>query len=447
MALLHSPRTAGSTPVPTADGATILTVYLLALLAIPAVLVVPALGTAGSPATIMAIGTFVYWIWNHMQRPERLPMSFQPLRAAVLLWLLVVLAAYVHDMIRPVPVDELTPADSGLLKAIGLSGIVLVATEGISSLERVRALARRLVLGVGCVAVLGLVQFVTKQLLVDRISIPGLSARGAEFGGNPRDGFVRVSGTSTHPIEFGVILTMVLPVLIVHAMYAERRRRLYQCLVAAVGVCILLVVGRSAILCGGVALVVLAMRWTWRARAVGLGCLMAVLVVVYVLVPGMLGVITHLFTGASEDPSVASRTGSYDVAWQFITRSPWLGRGFGTFTPDYWILDNAYLLVTIETGIVGLLALAVVIATGCASARRARRILHTDFDRELAHGVMAGILAGGAGIAFFDLFSFPQSAGCFFLLIGLAGALRRLAAQRAPAGHGAADLAAWRRRR
>ena len=414
-------------PAKTADGVTVLTVYLVALLAIPAVLVVPALGTAGSPATVLAMGAFLYWLWYHIQRNEALAGSVTRVRSAVLLWLFVVVAAYLHAMLRPIPTNELTPADSGVLKAIGLSGVVLVATEGIESLERVRVLARRIAVGVGCVAILGLIQFLSHQLIVDRISVPGLSARGAEFGGNPRGGFTRVSGTSTHPIEFGLIMTMVMPVLIVFALYAVRRRWIYRCLLAAVSLTVFLVVGRSAVVCAGVAMLVLASRWTWRMRLIGLGFVAMALVAVFLIVPGLLGTLTHLFVGASSDASVASRTGSYDVAWQFITRSPWLGRGFGTFTPQYWILDNAYLLATIETGVIGLAALIGLIATACLSARGARGRLEVDFDRELAHGVFAGIMAGAAGIAFFDLFSFPQSAGCLFLLLGMAGALRRLA--------------------
>ena len=34
--------------------------------------------------------------------------------------------------------------------------------------------------------------------------------------------------------------------------------------------------------------------------------------------------------------------------------------------------------------------------------------------------------AGACGLAFFDAFAFPQTAGCFFLFIGLAGAMRRI---------------------
>jgi O-antigen ligase len=149
--------------------------------------------------------------------------------------------------------------------------------------------------------------------------------------------------------------------------------------------------------------------------------------VVYLTVPGVLGTITRLFTGVNGDASVQSRTGSYDIAGQFIERSPILGRGFGTFLPKYWILDNGYLGLIIEGGFVGLLGLLAVIVAGVWASRMAVRRLSDPFEQDLARALCAGISAGAAGLAFFDTFGFPQSAGVFFMVIGLAGAMWRLA--------------------
>lgn len=408
------------------DAATILTVYVVVLLSIRSVLVVPALGTAGAPATIVAIGAFLWWVWYHVQRAYRIDLGFQPLRIAVLGLLLAVMASYVLAMSGPMPGNELTPADSGLLRMIGLAGVAMIAAEGISSLDRLHAVARRLVTGIGLVAMLGLAQFVTRQPLVDRISIPGLSARGIEIGLYERSGMPRLSGTSTHPIEYGVILSMVLPLVIVYALHAPTRRWFYRVLLLCVAIAIFMVLSRSAILCTGIAILVLALRWSWRMRLVGLSCVAAVSVLVYLTVPGMLGVLTGLFVGAGDDASVASRTGSYGVAFQFIARDPWLGRGPGTFLPQYWILDNQYLGHTIETGLIGMAALLAVIVVAAFTARSARNAATTDFDRELAQGLLAGVLAGATAMAFYDLFAFPQSSGCFILMVGLAGALHRL---------------------
>lgn len=414
------------------DGTAILTVYLVVLLSIPAVLVVPALGTAGSPATILSLGGLVAWLLHHARRTVPVDLAGQPVRRATFVFVLAMLLVYVHAMSRPIPGNELTPADSGLLRVLGWSALMLIAIDGIDTVERVRTLARRLSIAVGLLALLGLVQLVTKQLWIDMISIPGLSSRGAEMALTQRSGRVRISGTATHPIEFGVILTTTMPLLAVHALHAPRRRWLYRCLLAAVAMVVFMVISRSAIICASVGLIVMAIRWGWRERGIAVAFLLSTLTVVYLVMPGMLGLLTALFTGAGNDSSVASRTGSYDVSFQLISRSPLLGRGFGTFTPKYWILDNAYLLDLIDTGIVGLGALVLLIVVGAASARRARITASSDFDRDLAHAVLAGLLSVAIGMAFFDMLSFPQAAGVFFVMLGMAGALRRLSVPKAP---------------
>jgi O-antigen ligase len=115
------------------------------------------------------------------------------------------------------------------------------------------------------------------------------------------------------------------------------------------------------------------------------------------------------------------------VAWQFIERRPLLGRGFGTFLPEYWILDNQYLLTLVEMGFVGLVAVLVLIGTALYCVGRACRLLPQGSDHDLAVALMASNIARAARLALFDKLSYPHSTGVFFLLLGLAGAYWRLA--------------------
>jgi polysaccharide biosynthesis protein PslJ len=408
------------------DAATVLSIYVVLLLAIPSPMVVGPLGTAGPPSAILAVGAFFLWAWYHIQRSNRWVFGHQPVRAAALGWLLIMLIVYAHAMSLPLPADEISPADSGMLKLIGLSGVVLVANDGIRNLDRHRTVLRRLVIGVGLVAVLGLVQYATKQLFVDRIHIPGLTPGTAAWSLAERSGLTRPSGTSTHPIEYGVLLTMVLPLAITFAMKSPTRRWLYRAILGAIAFAVFLSISRSAMLCAGVALLVLAVSWTRVARFVALLISFAVAGVVYLTVPGVLGTITRLFTGASNDASVISRTDSYELAGHFISKSPLLGRGFGTFLPKYWILDNGYLGLLVEAGVLGVSGLLILIVVAAAAALKAKRKTIDDFDGELAQALLASVAAGACSLAFFDTFAFPQSAGCFFLIVGMAGALRRL---------------------
>lgn len=418
---------------------TVLTVYLCLLLAIPSPMVVGPLGSAGAPSSLMAVAGFGWWVWNQVHRSSDTTAGFQPVRAAALGWLLIMLSVYAHAMARPMSGDEISPADSGLLKLVGLVGVVLVANDGLTSLAGLRAVVRRFVIGVGLLALLGLLQYGTQQLYVDRLSIPGLTSGTSGWELASRSGLSRPSGTSTHPIEYGVVLTTALPLAIVYAMKSPTRRWFYRLLLAAISMAIFLAISRSALLCAAVGLLLLSMSWTARARVRALGLVAVLVVVVYVTVPGVMGTLLKLFTGASDDPSISSRTGSYDLAFTFVERSPWLGRGFGTFLPKYWILDNGWLGLLIEGGVVGAVGLVVLVLVAMTAARRAYRTAPADLDAALGQALLASVGAAACALAFFDSFGFPQSAGCFFLVMGLAGAARRLALAEPRRGDLAAD--------
>jgi O-antigen ligase len=409
------------------DAASVLTVYLCLLLAIPSVMVVAPLGSAGSPSTILAVGVFLLWLWFRVHQSTASGSSRQAVSVVALGWLLIMVVVYAHAMSSPIPFDEISPADFGMLKLVGFIGVLLVASDGLPDMARYRKFVGRLVVGVAIIAVLGMLQFVTRQVFVDRIQIPGLTLVATTEGLIDRGGLPRPSGTSTHPIEYGVVLAMVFPLVIVHALWAPAHRWLYRGLMCIVALDIFLSSSRSALVCAVVGCLVLAAAWPVALRLKALIAAAVVSVVVYLGVPGSLGATTRLFTGAGDDPSIRSRTGSYDLVAEFFSHSPILGRGFGTFLPKYWILDNGYLGLLLDAGLLGLLGLIVLIVVAAATARSARRVFVEDFDRQLAQGVVAAVLSGAAGLAFFDTFGFPQSAGCFFLLLGMAGALGRLA--------------------
>lgn len=413
-----------------ADATTLLTFYLVLLWAIPSAMIVPALGSAGGPASLVGVGCFFWWAWCRVQQADPSGLGVQPVRVAMLTWMLIMLVVYAHAMAGPIPGDEISVADNGILRMLAMGGVLLLANDGITTYDRFQTFVRRLALAAGAVAVLGLVQYGTHQLWVDRLSIPGLvlTSFGTEVGG--RGGFVRPSGTSASPIEYGVVLAIALPVVIALCAKSQRNHLVYRLLLLPMIISIYFSVSRSAYLCALIGVAVLAMSWNGRQRIAAFFVLIAATAGMYVSVPGLLGTIVGLFSNASEDPSVASRTASYDIAGVFVANSPIVGRGFGTFLPRYWILDNGYLGLLIEGGVVGLVGLLAVFVSGVLAARQARRWSTNDGDRQLATALMASIVAGATGMAFFDTFSFPQSAGGVFLALGLAGAMRSIMEQR-----------------
>jgi O-antigen ligase len=98
----------------------------------------------------------------------------------------------------------------------------------------------------------------------------------------------------------------------------------------------------------------------------------------------------------------------------------------GTFLPKYRIFDNQYLGLLVTGGIIGTAAFIAlgVVAIVCLLRLRARTT-HTA-TRDLSVSLVAAIAVGFACLVMFDAFAFPMTMGCLFLLLGVAGCLRRL---------------------
>ena len=409
-----------------ADATTALTGYLLLLLWLPSQLIFAPLGAAGTPAQVLGM-VFLSWRcadWLSRSQAVRVPMT--GVLASLLLLAAAQLVSYVVAGTRPLSGVELRSADRAMLTLCALVGVVLVA-ESIRSVDRLEVLLRRFVGLAAVVALLGIVQFVTDQPWVDRITVPGLVLNSDLAGVLGRVGFARPAGTAVHPIEFGVVLTMTLPSAL-HYAYRDGDRPRWRRWAppALIALAVPLSISRSAVLSALVGMLVLLPTWPRHRRRQAYALMVLLAGVVYVTIPGLLGAIRELFLGIQNDDSARSRTDSYDLVWEFVKRDPVAGRGPGTFLPSYRILDNQYLGTIIETGVLGLAALLALLTVGVLTGRRVRRESSDPSLRDLAQSLAAGVAAGGVTFATFDGLTFPMSAGVLFVLLGCLGALRRL---------------------
>jgi O-antigen ligase len=327
---------------------------------------------------------------------------------------------------------------------------VLLTADGFTGIRSFEATLRILAYAGGGVAVLGVLQFVTGQALIDFIQVPGLTPHTALLSVNDRSGYNRVAGTASHPIEYGVVLAMLLP-LALHFAFADKHRvwlvRWFP--VIAIGFAIPISVSRSAVVAAIAALLVLIPTWPASRRRWSYLAIIGAIGVIYVTVPGLLGTMTRLFTGIGSDSSAASRTDSYEIAWDFIVRSPVFGRGLLTFLPEYRILDNQYLGLLIEVGVLGTLAFIALVVTAIVVATRVRRASSVSNVRSAATSLTALLVAGVCGFATFDAFSFPQVSDLLFLAVGLVGALSNIARRQSHAATAADGKPTtwWSRRR
>lgn len=408
------------------DAVAWLTLYIALLLFIPSRLVVGPLGSAGAPSMLFGLASLLLWGFLFLTAVRRVDLGAQPIRIALGFLLFCVGVSYVLAMSRPMSPDEVSPADVALLALASWTGTLLLTHDGVHDRSRLDSIIWRLAVCGGLIATLGVVQLLTRQLWVDQLMIPGLSSA-PPYGLTTRGGYPRPAGTSIHPIEYGVVLTMMLP-LVLHVAFEHTHRRLLVRWLPAAAVCTIipLTSSRSAYLGAFIAIVICMIGWSRdrRIRVLLLG--LAGLLAAFVVAPRFVDSIIGLFTGADEDPSIASRTDSFSLAFEFVAQNPLFGRGLGTFLPKYRIFDNQYLLLLVTIGFVGTLAFVAVGVTAMVMLLRLRRRVLDVGTRDLAMALAASICAGFACLFMFDAFAFPMAMGTLFLVLGLAGALRRI---------------------
>ncbi|MDP9980807.1 O-antigen ligase [Pseudarthrobacter oxydans] len=407
------------------DAVNVLIIYFLILLVVPSNRAIEALGGAGAPAALFALVFLPWWGWYHLQRTARMPADrIQPVRIAMFILLGCIMASYAAGALRAMTPTESNALNLGLVRTAAFASVLLLASDGIPTRERlIRFLHWCCLLG-GMYAALGILQFFTGQSFVANLTIPGLSV--SDFGAlQERGGFNRPSATARNPLECAFVLSMLFPVAISLALHDRGRHVFLRWFpVAAMAITLMLSVSRSAIIGLFVAVAVLFPFWSPQVRRRAGIAALSLLVMVGAVIPGMMGTLLGLFGG--EDASLKSRTDSYDVVWIFWQMNPVFGRGLGTFLPEYRILDNQFLVSLLDTGAVGLAAFIAVPVTAFVVALIARKRYSDQLFVHLGPGLAAGVAAGTSLTGFFDALSFPQAAGCLFLLTGVCGAYWRL---------------------
>ena len=370
----------------------------------------------------------VWWFTALVLPDSGLARGFEPIRAALLPFMLAVMTSYVLAFTHFLEGDEVRAADRAMITFAAIAGVALLAAEGIESWERLNTLLRRFTVLGTCLAGVGWVQFFTGFDVATLYHVPGLRPNSATFGMLPeRSDFRRVAATATHPIEFGVLLACVLPFALHYASIAEdprvRRRRWWA--VVFVAGAIAMSVSRSGILGIIVGGIVMLSGWSPRRRANVLAAGAVFLVAVRLAIPGLVGTLRNMFTHLSGDTSYQARQERYPFAFKLVHQHWLFGRGPGTLLPKYnpkvFPLDNQLLASAIEIGVIGLVTMILMMVIGFCTARGARRRLTDPVQRDFANAVAAGILICLLSFYTFDALAYPMITGTLALLLGERG--------------------------
>jgi polysaccharide biosynthesis protein PslJ len=410
------------------DAVTALTAFLFLSYCIPSPLIVGALGGAGTPGNLIGVVFLIWWAAAKMASGLGVDRGRQPVRVALLCFSVPVLTSIVVMFMRTTIPKEVTGAERGLLYYAALIGIALLAADGITSLERVHVLMRRVVHFATFVAVVAIVQFLTGYNPAGRLRIPGL-ARNLVIENQARSRFLRVQSTTLHPIELGALMGIALPIALTYAFLTEGKwpKRIVWAEVLLIGAVLPMALSRTGAVVALVGMIAIAMDWSWKRRGRVFAAAIALLAVMRLLIPGLIGTMIALFTDITQDNSTVARLHRYQIAGHYFLQHPWFGRGLNTLYPvSQQIFDNAYLYLAVEEGVFGIVGMALFLFILLFTARGARLRSTDPMTRALSQALAGVVVAMGLAWATADLTTFTILIGTFFLIAGVIGAMWRL---------------------
>jgi polysaccharide biosynthesis protein PslJ len=352
---------------------------------------------------------------------------------------LVVCATLASIAVNP---GRVAPLQGAVLKSVTffLSFVLLYffIVSVVRGRHAVESLTKLFVAGAAIVAVFATVEQRTGFNLFDRIGsfLPFLRFNGiVEI---ERFGVVRAVGSSAHPIELGVVLAMALPLGLALVFSSSSR---WWIPTGALAVGVMTSVSRTPlIVLAAAGLILLWLRPRDVKKLVPL--LVPLIVVVKLALPGSLATVKQAFfpegglvaehsaLPPEADPLLAGgRVRLLGPSLDEAARSPVFGRGFGTRQTGFHnplrnspILDNQWLGLLLDIGIVGVVGWAVLL-TGAARRliRSARR--RAGPDGWLSAGFAAAIAGFSVAMFTFDAMAFVQVTFMLWILIGLSASL------------------------
>jgi O-antigen ligase len=411
----------------------LLQVFSILLMVLPGDYVIKAIGGDGYAAALVSYVMFFMWAAGTLLGHHN-PLEYRyPVRITLAWMWIATLASYVLMNRAFLSSVQTTSATRWLMQLAGMSGIVLVAAEGLHTLEDIRRVLRALIWSGAFCGIVAALQFKARtNLLHYYLKIPGFSVNAADSANAEiilRGGQNRVPGTATDPIELGVAAGMLLALAAYMMMYDTERPKWQRWVpLLCIALAVIASVSRSGIIAVVAALGVLVLCLPPVRRLKGFAAVPVALGAVFVGAHGLIGTLSSYFLAGTSDSSVSHRTNNYPFVEQMIREAPWFGQGGGTYIPlsAVNILDNEYLTTSIELGLIGLLATVVYLAWPIVAAFVARSHTNNQELRDLCAALAGAELAAVLCAATFDGFSFPMFFNLQALVAGLVGAVWRL---------------------
>jgi O-antigen ligase len=233
----------------------------------------------------------------------------------------------------------------------------------------------------------------------------------------------RASGTLGHPVVLGNYLTI--PALVWFFMFIKevngKKRTLYIVLTLICLFCIFLTYSRGTWFILLLLYIFIALKTRFLKSLRGIIVVISALII-YFLSPANEYIMNRLLLTTKNDGSVSHRLYMYYWSLKELFESPksfFLGKGVGNIhqrlvenpPPDFFlVLDNNYLLILVELGIVGLLLMLTILIKSIS--------FHKIYSREVKVNslIIIAIMINGLTYEFFD---WEQISVLFWILVGI----------------------------
>lgn len=390
---------------------------------IPASAVLPGpLRGQGSPARLLAFAMVAVVLWRFAARRRGAPTR-SPNPGAVLMvgFLVLQLVTFVMGAFSIGNVEVEANKDRVAIATVAYAFVALYIITTVRHPRQQRYLVGALLTGLTWAMCVGVLQgFIGTDIrnlfvpfgFVNSVPDTEIIARGAA---------VRVVGTSLHAIEFVVLSAATIPMALHMSRYARTpaRRRCAMVSVAVACVALPLAVSRTGLIAVLAAFVVYGVGQSVRflMNVVTIGSVAAI---TYRLIyPGPIASLIASVLDSGQDDSISARTDDYEWVAEMFAERPWVGVGLGGNPyPEYPVLDNQWLQAVVQGGVVGVIALALLVIAGFIGFATALRRSDGPRSRDQAYALGASFAAVAVSMVTFDLLLFQQVSALLFILYG-----------------------------
>lgn len=410
------------------DSLTVLLFSLSVAFVLPQRFVIVGLDNAGAPGLLIGVFLLGLWVLGRLHPETRLDGDRDVARVVIALFTAMWFFDLAQGAFQPGGAGTTEAIIRRLLSLLSFVGYALYASDALQHPRDVQRLLRGLTILGGLVAAIGLVQFASGIDPLSSLRIPGLVDSPSTTEIRVRSSFVRARGTALHPIEFSVVLAMLLPTTIhvFRTSTTTRWRRTAAACALGCGAAALISVSRSGVLAIVVAVAVASLAWTVRERIRYAAASFVLLVGVYMLAPGLLGTLRGLFANAGNDPSILNRQRDVPIVIGIVEDSPLFGIGDGRITAEDILLDNEFYGRLISSGVAGVVLFSLMFVVPAAFAYARSRIGRDETMHSAAIALAAGLATAFVSLATFDGWFFRLYVTVVAVMIASAGAVWRL---------------------